>query len=158
MDSHSLALFDGTDFPDLQAGSWANGLIRVLDRGAVIYTGIDRGYVSVTVEAVAAEPHTPTDLSAWEEVVEVDVLSPEGQLHVESYEQGWCDELPILSVGGPGRYRIRILCSGRDRSFDQVDNDSEESYLIQAWPTLTSSPETIIQQSDSVGHSIRRAL
>lgn len=111
-----------------------NGLITVLtDGSAHIYTGTHTGEISVTVELHDQPP--PLDLDYWQDVVEVSVPAPTGQLRVGGLTAETETEslLPSLSHAGPGTYRLRVHARGRDGAASADDSDdANESYAWEA--------------------------
>lgn len=125
------------------------------DGGAHVYTGTHTGEISVTVELHDQPP--PLDIDYWQDVVEVSVPAPTGQLRVGGLTAETETEslLPSLSHAGPGTYRLRVHARGRDgaASADEshdgeaageyADDDSDgaedhtdptDEFLIAVWP------------------------
>lgn len=65
----------------------ANGLVGANSNGAVVLTGINTGYVNVTVELLDTVPDS-VDLDDWDEVVEVSVDSEDGELIAHGLAEG----------------------------------------------------------------------
>lgn len=152
---HSFGIFDHYEIP-IETGDWSNGLIVTMASGAMIYTGIDRGYVNVTVELRTAAPED-VDPGSWDDIVEASINSPHGHLCVELLEYAADDvgpELPLLSPQGPGSYRMRAHVRGRDRFYDQVQNEPAEDYLLIVWPA-DPAPPLIIRATDTCGYGLR---
>jgi hypothetical protein len=152
---HSFGIFDHYEIP-IETGDWSNGLIVTMASGAMIYTGIDRGYVNVTVELRTAAPEE-IDPGSWDDIVEASITSPHGHLCVELLEYAADDvgpELPLLSPQGPGSYRLRAHARGRDRYYDQVQNEPAEDYLLIVWPA-DPAPPLIIRATDTCGYGLR---
>jgi len=152
---HMFALVDGPEF-HLETADWSTGLIAPLSAGAVIHTGVLRGAVTVTVLPVQHEPAI-MESGQWDEIAEVSVNAPEGNLEVHQLQYGPFDprpELPTLSLGGPGHYRVRVYARGRDVHYDQIQEDSEEKYVIESWPA-EPLPGLIIRATDRCGYSLR---
>ncbi|MET7457968.1 hypothetical protein ABZT03_40210 [Streptomyces sp. NPDC005574] len=93
-----------------------NGLIALSDGQAEIHTGIHSGYVQVTVVAHRDAPETAP--GQWEEIVEVSLHSPSGELLIGALEDEMEQELPPLAACGPGDYRLRVHARGRDTAVD----------------------------------------
>jgi len=141
---------------DIDSADWSNGLAILLRAGALIYTGIERGAITVTAETHRAAPIL-TDPAAWDDIVEVSVHAPIGRLAVQQLEYRANEDqppLPLLSPDGPGYYRIRAHTRGRDQHFDQVQPDSGEQYLLQVWPH-EPQPTLIIRATDHCGYGLR---
>ena len=140
---------------DLVSGDWANGLIRVMSVGARVHTGIDIGPVRVTVDTHDTPPDRIDDSLPWDEIVEVSLAAPLGELRVDSPQTGPVMELPPLTPHGPGTYRLRIHARGRDASVHTVQGDlPPEEYLLTSWPAVPS-PELVIRLTDQCGYSRR---
>ncbi|MFD9737801.1 DUF6461 domain-containing protein [Umezawaea sp. NPDC059074] len=132
---HLFALADGP-VPDTADFS-ANGLVAVVPGGVLVRTGIAEGHVPVSLSLVA-EPWPETDLTGWDEVVEV----------------SWHAEVGDARIGGqvvtppwPGDLRVLVLATGRD---DGVD----EGYSVRVWPAPAA--ETVVGKlTDRLGHRLR---
>ncbi|WCN81395.1 hypothetical protein [Micromonospora sp. LH3U1] len=141
---------------------YCTGLAGVMDSAALIATGIDRGYVEVTAAASLVQPGLDTeeqwnDLASWEDVAEVSLYVPNGHLTVEQLELSPLEErpqLPVLSSGGPGYYRLRMYASGRDRHYDKVVDQSGERFHFLAWPAPPQAP-LIIKAGSRCGYGLR---
>lgn len=150
----SFGLLDAGDVP-ADTADWSNGLVAVMTRGALIATGIHTGYVHVQAVAELRPPEPAPRDGRWEEIVEVTVQAPQGNLKIESLEKGPATALPRLSVPGVATYRVRIHARGRETAFDQVRNEPVEDYLVQAWPTDTDQPTVIIRSSNRIERELR---
>lgn len=148
----SFGVFDAEELL-IESGSWANGLVRAMSIGAWIATGVSLGYVRVTAIAAASRPET-IDPGSWDEIVDVSVYSPHGDLRVSSLEYGPVSALPVLSPHGPGTYRLRVHVRGRDMRRDRVQNAPTEDYLLISWPA-EAAPEVIIRLTDVTGFELR---
>jgi len=154
---HAFGAFDQYEIP-IQTADWSNGLVVAMSSGAMVYTGIDRGNVRVTVELRDDEP-SDIDPGPWDDIVEASVQSPHGELRVHLLEYGPVDlppPLPLLSHHGPGPYRLRAYVRGRDLHFDAVREESEEDYLLLVWPA-DPRPALIIRATDHCGYGLRLA-
>lgn len=139
------------------SGLFTNGLIRVMDTGAMILTGIDRGEVRVSVSIFEGPVATRPALTDWEEISEVSVYAPAGLLRVQSFEFDVDPGLPVLSAFGPGSYRLRVHACGRDVARGRVilvGEQATEDYLVMCWPS-PPQPEVIIRQTDRCGADAR---
>src|SRR5262249_16764076 len=100
---------------------------------------------------------TNLELSTWDEVVEVSIFAPAGELVVTSMMATDPEPLPSLIQAGPGSYRLRVHARDRDTFFDVVpEGDATEHFLIVAWPE-DASPEAVLRQTDECGASLRHS-
>jgi hypothetical protein len=97
----------------------------------LIGTGISQGTVGLQIEALLAEPGPPD--GTWEEVVEVTLRVP-GPDPLEVSEIGLYNPTGPALAAEPGLYRLRVNAYGRDLDRDAVSDDTDERYLLQAWP------------------------
>ncbi|GGQ97482.1 hypothetical protein ACIRPJ_33295 [Streptomyces asoensis] len=116
-----------TDTADL-----SNGLVAPMASGAFILTGINTGFVNVETRVASQCPDMDSD--SWEEVIEVSVHAPNGDLKVESLDLGPDRESPhLLSSAGPAWYRLRVHARGRELLRDKVSMEPVEDYFLIAW-------------------------
>ncbi len=154
---HSFGLFDQFEIP-IHTADWSTGLVVEMASGAMIYTGIDRGFVHVTTEVLAAAPDLG-DSGQWDDIVEATVPAPHGDLRIHQLEYGPGETpppFPRLSAEGRGTYRLRAHARGRDRYFDKVCDDSGEEYLLAIWPA-PPLPPLVIRATDHCGYGLRLA-
>ncbi len=137
--------------PPLASG---NGLAAVGQGGVAVFTGISSGFVRVTVDARKGPPPV-LDTEAWDEVVEVSVHAPVGRLRVSGVLND-APEFPVLTVSGPGHYRIRVHARGRDTAVDQGVVEPVEDYLVTAWPA-EPAPDASLKHTDAFGEGMRRS-
>ena len=64
-------------------------------------------------------------------------------------------DIPPLTEHGPGRYRVRVHATGRDRKFDLAVSEAVERYLIQVWPVAQPDGDTILKHTDAYGAMMR---
>ena len=98
---HSFGVFDQYEIP-IETADWSTGLVVEMSVSAMIYTGINRGYVHVIVDARATAPDR-IDARPWDDIVEAPVHSPHGDLRIQLLEYGRFDRpppLPLLSPNG----------------------------------------------------------
>ncbi|MGW3956163.1 hypothetical protein ACWEKM_35845 [Streptomyces sp. NPDC004752] len=113
---------------------FSNGLVAPMAGGAFILTGINTGYVNVETRVVDRRPDV--DTGNWEEVIEVSVQAPAGDLKVESLELGPdSGSMHSLSPAGPAWCRLRVHARGRENLRDKVSMEPVEDYLLIVWPT-----------------------
>ncbi len=151
---HSFGVLDNGEIP-MDTADHSNGLVVMLATGALIYTGIDTGNVRLRAHSYA-EPPQELDEATWEEIVEVSVHAPFGQLQIDSLHTGPVPALPVLSKAGPGWYRLRAHARGRDTAYDAVSEEPVEDYLIQVWPAQPT-PTVIIRATDRCGQGLRES-
>jgi len=133
-----------------------NGLVDLAPPGgAIIFTGVHSGPVAVSVEARRSAPDG-VDFNGWDEVVEVSLTVPDGQLKPAAPMDDGADPFPVLTLAGPGDYRIRIHARGRDTDFDGAVDEPVEQYRIVVWPA-PPAPQTIHRQTDACGANMRQA-
>lgn len=131
-----------------------NGLVAVLPAPgrAVVHAGIHTGDVHVTVTVHRAAP--APDPGPWEEIAEVSLRSPDGDLRVRGFFADLPEDLPALSGGGPGDYRVRVHARGRDTAPDDAPEEITEWYLVQAWPA-EPAPPLLLASCDRCGSALR---
>ncbi|MBQ1040818.1 MULTISPECIES: hypothetical protein [Micromonospora] len=159
---HSFGVTDRDVDTPFEAMDYSTGLAGVMDSAALIATGVDRGYVEVTADALHAHPGLYTgeqwnDLASWEDIAEISLYVPNGHLTVEQLELPQLDErpqLPVLSADGPGYYRLRMHASGRDRHYDKVVDQSGERFHFLAWPAPPEAP-LIMKAASWCGYGLR---
>jgi len=147
----TFGVLDAGEIP-VQTADWSNGFTAPMSRGALIATGIHRGPIRVTAEALAGPPDASVD-EAWEEVVEVSVYAPAGRLQVESLAGGPVPGCPLLSPSGPRWYRLRVHARGRSILHDKVAASPVEDYLLLAWPS-PAADTTVLRASDHIGYAL----
>lgn len=130
-----------------------NGLTSVHDGGVVVFTGISSGLAQVTVDARDMPPPA-ADTGEWDEVVEVSVHAPVGRMMVSGVMNDGPD-VPVLTVSGPGSYRIRLHARGRDTAVDQGGLEPVEDYLVVTWPAAPA-PAISLKHTDTFGAGLRR--
>ena len=121
----------------VKTADWSNGLVAPMTQGALIVTGMNTGYVGVTV---LAQDSPPAELAAdtWEEIVEVSLHAPTGNLQVESLDLGPVANDPaFLAPSGPGWYRLRVHAQGRETLPDKTSMEPVE-------PEDFKSSETVV--------------
>lgn len=159
--AHNVYVTDGT-FGILDAGmipvqtaDWSNGLAVPMSEGALIATGIHLGEIRATASSVTGPPPAPTD-RFWEEIVEISVYAPAGDLRVESLEHGPVGGLPSLSPAEPGWYRLRVHARGRSRLPDKTSSEPVEDYLLVAWPAPQADTD-IMRASERMEQNLAHA-
>lgn len=174
---HNFVLIEtDTPGPTRTHADRSNGLIDPQPGGvALVFTGVHTGEVNVTVDVRDDAP--PVNTEDWEEVVEVSLEAPNGDLWLAgpAAETPSQQLYPLLTPHGPGHYRIRVHARGRDgdqeldagHSWDEADGarDEEEEedldnveptehYLIITWPS-EPAPQTIYKWTDKYGATLR---
>ncbi|WP_207913891.1 DUF6461 domain-containing protein [Micromonospora sp. KC213] len=124
-----------------------NGLVAVVDGGAMIRTGIAEGSVGVELSVLA---EAPTEVeSGWEDIVEVSWRAGEGQASVVDPDGASDPPLCRQTPPWPGDYRLRVHARGRDEA------DSEyESYQLVVW-AAPAAPQVVHRRTDRLGHRLR---
>ncbi|WP_250007933.1 hypothetical protein [Actinoplanes sp. M2I2] len=155
VDSHQFWLLE----PDRRRGfppRDTNGLIAVTGPGAaIIFTGISSGRVSVRAAALTAAP-TAVDLDSWDEIADMSLPGPVGDLAVAALLDHVPPGLPALCAAGPGDYRVRVHARGRDISPDESITQPAEIYVILCWPA-SPAPAVDHKLTDHVGAGLRPA-
>jgi hypothetical protein len=118
----------------------------------MLWTGIHTGVVAVAVESHPTQPEPLT--AEWDEVVEVSVEAPAGELMLVALMDDIAPRPPTLT-SRPGWYRARVHARGRDLDYDGVAFEPTEDYLIQLW-LGADAPDLIHKQTDDTGRIIRR--
>ncbi|WP_148062084.1 hypothetical protein [Micromonospora aurantiaca] len=161
---HGFLVTDRDVDTPFETMDYSTGLAGVMDSAALIHAGVDRGYVEVTADASHEPPSLDSDdqwrdLNPWEDVAEISLHVPNGNLTVEQLERSPGDErphLPVLSPHGSGYYRLRIHASGRDRHYDQIVDQPGERFHFLAWPAPPAAP-LIIKAGSRCGYGLRLA-
>jgi len=124
------------------------GLVRASGRSLAVQCGIALGYVNVSVDVLATEPAEIAP--GWDAVVDVPL-----QVADMCWLLGgdFSTELPVIEQ--PGLFQVRVHASGRGAEWDLVNDDSQESYLLQMWPS--DAPRTHIHLLDPTGRDILAA-
>jgi hypothetical protein len=159
---HSFLLTDsGADMP-FDTMDYCTGLGGVMTSAMMVYAGIDSGTVTVTATTTDRPPALDTgeqwdQIAGWDDIADLSLHVPNGQLTVERLAYGPFDDrpdLPVLSPHRPGHYRIRLHASGRDRHYDQTHDDSGERFHIVTWPA-PPQPPLIIKATSRCGYGLR---
>ncbi|MEV1287659.1 DUF6461 domain-containing protein [Micromonospora sp. NPDC049679] len=143
--THRFALIEG-QIPD-NVDFAGNGLVAVVDSGAVIRTGVAEGGVQVQLTVLTEGP--PEVESGWEEVVEVSWRAAEGRASVVGPDGNGAAHLQGQTPPWPGDYRLRVHA----RSRDDGDNDFE-SYHLVVWAAPATS-QVVHRRMDRLGHRLR---
>ncbi|WP_344317153.1 hypothetical protein [Acrocarpospora pleiomorpha] len=103
---------------------------------SIIYQGADGLPFTVTV----ADHDPGADLDGYEEIVEIDFMSPTGEVLLIGWRMDWDDaavrRLPPLPAG-PGVHRLRYHIWST--LMERPDFDGNHHYL-QIWPAQPSAP------------------
>jgi hypothetical protein len=70
---------------------------------------------------------------AWDDVVDVTIECPTGQIGLDQITAGYDDT--GFSLSRPGRYHARLACR------NGAAPDLDEEYLVQFWPALDHPPK-----------------
>ncbi|WP_407111671.1 hypothetical protein ACE1N8_32420 [Streptomyces sp. DSM 116494] len=128
----TFGVLDHGEIP-VETANFSNGLVAPMAAGALILTGVNTGYVNVETSVVDRRPDVDTD--GWEEVMEISVNAPAGDLKVESLERGPdTNSQQFLSPMGSAWYRLRVHTRGRELMRDKVSLEPVEDYLLIVWP------------------------
>ncbi|TDC40636.1 hypothetical protein E1211_00560 [Micromonospora sp. 15K316] len=143
---HRFALAEGA-FPD-SVDVTGNGLVTVVDGGAVIRTGRADGAVRVHLTVLAEAPSEVA--SGWEEIVEVSWRAAEGLASVLGPDGTSEPQLRAETPPWPGDYRLRVHARGRD----EADDPDAETYELVVW-SAPAGPEVVHRRTDRLGHRLR---
>lgn len=125
----ALRIHDGPGIIGDLVADFGDGMLCVL-------TGINRGPVTLSVQALLSNPGPATDLDPWDDICEVSVEAGESGLSgliVVGGEDPRPERDIRLDRDGPGWYRLRVSARGRSSHYDQVVYEPVESYMIEAW-------------------------
>lgn len=129
---NQLLILDEDPSPDylLDANPFVTRFVGATEGAVVILTGIDTGYVTVTVEIHSTEPPSKT---GWNEVQTV-IFESDGTARLSGWDRSPQRDFPDICAQGPGIYNVRV--HARDRKVGQmvVTLEPLEQYLIQVWP------------------------
>lgn len=139
---HRFALVEGEVPAAVDFGG--NGLLTVVDGGAVIRTGVRDGTVPVTLNVLADAP--PEVESGWDEAVEVSWRAAHGRASVLGADGPADRHLRQQTPPWPGDYRLRVYAKGRD--------EGDERYQMVVW-AAPAAPEIVHRRTDRLGHRLR---
>ncbi|EPH46028.1 hypothetical protein STRAU_0909 [Streptomyces aurantiacus JA 4570] len=153
MEYHQFLIFDPEGpVTDEELDVSADGVTALSEGRVEIHTGIRSGDVQVTVAAYSSTPEA--DPGPWQEVTELSIHSPSGEVLVGALMDDLEDELPSLAVGGSDHHRLRIHARGRDTAIDLTPDEITEHYLIQCWPAPPAPPRSLSSR-DQYGAQLR---
>ncbi|MFD4880251.1 hypothetical protein ACFWOB_43775 [Streptomyces sp. NPDC058420] len=141
----------------VETADWSNGLVAPMTQGALIVTGINTGYVEVTV---LAQDSPPAELAAgtWEEIIEVSLHAPTGNLQVESLDLGpVANDAALLAPSGAAWYRLRVHAEGRETLRDKTSMEPVERYLLITWPGAREDT-AVLRASENLERSLHMQL
>lgn len=125
-----------------------NGLIGALRPGTLtLNTGLAHGDVHLALWQCEQEPPMPP--AAWEEVVEVSLVVPDGvAMRLENLEADFQESLVLAA----GAYRVRVVAARYGRRFEGGDRDEDgkpmERYALAFWPDTAWRPDVVLRQQD----------
>lgn len=140
---HRFALVEG-EVPETADFS-GNGLVAVVDGGAVIRTGVADGSVPVEIEILAEPPPDVED--RWTDVVEVSWRAAQGSASLTGPHGPAEAHLRRVTPPWPGDYRLRVHARNRDEDYD-------EGYKLTVWAG-PPAPEIVHRRFDLLGHRLR---
>jgi hypothetical protein len=153
--SHHLLYLTEPDMLPQPPFAPGNGLVLSQPGTVVIFVGASSGKVDVEVEA-RLEPPPHVELDGWDEIAEISVKAPTGQMRARGPMTDPAAGLPILTRTGAGPYRLRVHAKGRDTAPDLVAFTPIERYLLITWPA-PAQPEVVYKHSDQYGAGWRQA-
>lgn len=142
---HRFALLEGDRFPEV-VDFGENGLVTVIDGGAVIRTGSADGPVRVVLTVLEGPP--PPAEPEWDEVVEVSWRATVGAASVIGPKAPGDQHLLQETPPWPGDYRLRVKARGRD------DTEDDEGYELVVW-AAPAAPEVVHRRTDRLGYQLR---
>ncbi len=147
--SHGLFLAREQSGPFPTTMRPSNGL-AIAEPGVVaVCTGIHTG--SIHVEVALHDSPPPTNTAEWDEVVELSVQAPVGEMVAQGIMDDPPEALPALTQHGPGIYRLRIHARGRDNAVDMAPDHPSRSTGSRCGPhrspqkSYTNRPTTTAQ-------------
>ncbi len=148
--------------PPFEMMDFSTGLAGVMESTLLMSAGVNRGLVTVSADVADSRPalETPEQwatVADWEDIAEISLYVPHGDLRVDQLEYGPYEprvNLPVLSPFGPGHYRIRVHARGRDRHRDQVVDHSSAEFHLLTWPQ-PPAPALIIKATSGTGYGLR---
>lgn len=131
--------FDG-DYDRFFTGQ-ANGLVGAADAHGV-YIGLARFSGGSPVRIVLEEDEPVVDATAWEDVVEVSTVVPDGAAPAWTTWAG--EDRGDLDLP-PGSYRVRVSARGRDDgAADEFAEGPVDFYLVEFWPA-PAAPDAVVR-------------
>ncbi|AZQ32110.1 hypothetical protein EJ357_47705 [Streptomyces cyaneochromogenes] len=139
----TFGLLDDGEIP-VHSADWSNGLIApMLQGGALVRTGIQSGYVRVSIRALREPAEEIDESRPWEEIVEAAVTAPRNRLRLESLDYGPpAPDMP-LTTADTTQYRLRVHARGRDAARSQSAQVPREEYLLLVWPAEPAPTRTL---------------
>lgn len=133
---HQFLLAAG-DVPQEWDGQASNGLIEPTSGGgAIVLCGVSGGTIAFRASASLTRPEP--DLAGWDDVVEVTVAAPTGDLHVEGWGAMSVDTVN-LALAGAGAYRVRCSARDRDKQRDEFSDPATERFQLEVWPAADAT-------------------
>jgi hypothetical protein len=143
---HQFALLDGATFPE-HVDFTGNGLVTVVDGGAVVRTGAAEGHLQLQLSVLAEAP--PEAESGWDEVVEVSWRAAGGRTSMVGPDGPGDPRLRGQTPPWPGDYRLRVHARGRDEQ-----ELGSETYRLVIW-AAPAAPPIAHRHTDRLGHHLR---
>ncbi|MFE6776240.1 hypothetical protein [Streptomyces sp. NPDC057702] len=137
-----------------------NGLVALNDAStyASVMTGTSWGNVDLTIHIAREEP--PLRGAGWDEIVEVSLHVPDGELSLGDVTADSVEELPLPADHQSLWWRARVHARGRDAAAQRGDVWAEEGdpvpeqHLLCLWPA-PPAPEIRHKLTDEVGTHTR---
>jgi hypothetical protein len=123
-------------------------VIEVGRNFVTVMTGVAYGPVSVTVEALTADPGEPGSGDEWE-VIEEATIKVSTPFRVITLDGDVAQDFPALSIT-KGLNTFRVSARGRDASPDQTVTAPTESYLVQVWKVTQPATMRRLHKTDTV--------
>ncbi|WP_405835176.1 hypothetical protein [Streptomyces sp. NBC_01518] len=119
---------------------------------------VTEGTFGVVEFTVLAQDSPPAELAAdtWEEIVEVGLHAPAGDLHVESLDLGpVANDAALLAPSGAAWYRLRVHAEGRETLRDKTSMEPVERYLLITWPGPREDT-AVLRTSENLERNLHR--
>ncbi|WP_427174793.1 hypothetical protein [Arthrobacter sp. 92] len=119
----------------------------------LVFAGIYTGPIRLTIGVLDHEPDTIAP--GWEDVLEVSLAIPEGNVYFNQPTGADTHEVGSISAADAGSYRVRLHASGRDSDYDLVVETSAERHLVQFWKAPPANT-IVLANASSAGKSLPR--
>ncbi|MBG0814073.1 hypothetical protein [Planomonospora sp. ID82291] len=130
-DYHALVAHEEDELELIEAGPLrVEGLVGAEPGLLQITVAEELSTVCVAVEVYDRRP--PLERRGWDQVREIPYRSTRGRLEFVDFYGG--KRLGDLTVGGKGRYRVRVHVRGSEDAAEQWDMGAVERFLVMVYP------------------------